>query len=156
MLPAVVENAIKPKPTKREIIEAMARLHIEKLRKENDENKARRDEMDEQIEKMLKAHIRRRGMTCFETSAYFHHYGEDIRGSVTINFKAEDLSEPIIAKMKERKAIPEHFCVPTIEKARREIAARMNGIAPTNERVDALLASPDSRKALESALQSLE
>lgn len=156
LLPAVVETAVKPKPTKREIIDALATLHIENIKKENLERTAKRDALDEEIEAALKTLVETKVFAKFKVSHHTHMYsGGKPTAGLSVSFETNELTSELRAKIKERQSL-ESFCVPSIEYARKTITKQMSGYAPHDERVAALLGDAESRKALEKMLKAFD
>lgn len=154
LVPAVVEAAVKPKPTKREIIDALAILHIEGLKKENVERKARRQKLDEEIEQYLKKLLHKRGQSQFKSDHRFHIWNNKATATVSFDFTHDDLPPLLRALMEEREKCEDHG-IPHPIYARKLIAKRMSGMQPHDVRVATMLEDEGSRKALEEILKSL-
>jgi hypothetical protein len=154
LLPAVVEAAVKPKPTKREVIEAMAKLQIENIKAENLLRAEKRKRLDEEIENGLRSLLHKRGLAMFKVRADSNRWSSKWSASLTINFSQEDLTESLIAKMKQRNEA-EDLREPYFNDVVKQIARKMAGFQPHDVRVEALLEDQESRKALGLMLAAL-
>lgn len=152
-LPPKVETAIKPKPTKSEIISAMVRVHIQKHDADQKAIAAKRATIGEEIEKLIKK-LPLRGRIASVNLGYCHDRKGGEYSGVRISF---DLDEGLPTKIRSRldayHALPKCALVLDEKKVRREIACKLEGIGTADERVDALLEDPESRKGLEKMLQ---
>lgn len=154
LLPAVVESAIKPKPTKDEILTAMARLHIEKIEKENVERKEIREAVTAKLDRMLIAIVRKKGATMQPSTHWNYYRGGKPYASVSFSFRDEDIT-PEIADLIKKEGDHQDICVPDINRAKKQVREAMGEMVSKNDRVDALLADAGSRAALESALEAM-
>jgi hypothetical protein len=154
MVPAVVEMAVKPKPTKDEILTAMAHLHIEKLNKQNEENKIKHQATEEKIENLLVKLARKVG-TLSEPDVHWNDYGSGPSARVSFSFKADAITGELKALMKVHKATHQ-VCIPSLHDAKRQVRQAMGDLVTKNDRVNALLADKGSRAALEKALEKLD
>lgn len=147
LLPAVIESAVKPKPTKREILDALATLHIEGLKKENVERTERRKQLDDEIEAYLLKLFRKSGAGKFKVDSNYHTWNDKYSASLHFSFVHDDIPPALRKLMKERENSENHS-IPMLAYARKQIAAKMSGIEPHDKRVSQLLTDAESRKAL--------
>lgn len=154
LLPAVIETAIKPKPTKTELLTALARLHIEKVQKENVERKAVREETSAKLERMLVAVVRKKGAVMLPSCNWYFYRGGKPTASVSFSLRNEDITPELVALIKKHSESSD-LCVPCIANAKKQVREAMGEMVNTSARVDALLSDKDSRKALETALEAM-
>ncbi len=153
LAPAVIETAIKPKPTKDEILTAMAQLHIEKLKKKNEERKIKHEAVTQKIEKILIKASKKAGALS-EPSVNWSDYGEGPRAYVNYTFRGDAISDEVKALMKIEKAT-HSICIPCLYEAKKQVRAAMGELVSKNDRVNALLTDKASRAALEKALETM-
>ncbi len=154
LLPAVIQSAVKPKPTKKEIVDALAQIHIEQIKAENVKRKAERERLDEEIEAGLKSLLHRKGANKFKITTSHNHWGKGVNAYLNFQFDESDLTEDLKLKIKQHDDAGQ-LCVPYPSDARNKIRKQMAGYAPHDTRVAALLADVDSKKALEDILAAL-
>jgi hypothetical protein len=155
MVPAVVEMAVKPKPTKDEILTAMAHLHIEKLKKENEERKVRHEAAEQKIEKLLVKLAKKAGALSEPSTSWSWYKGQAPYASVHFRFKEDELTDELKSLMKIAQD-SQSFCIPSLYDAKRQVRQAMGDLVTKNDRVNALLADKGSRAALEKALEKLD
>lgn len=154
MLPAVIESAVKPKPTKREVLDALATLHIEGLKKENIARVKRRAELDAEIENYLVKLFRKSGTSKFKTDHNFNTWDKKYRATLSFEFVHDDIP-PSLRKLMDEREQSENICIPYLADARKRIANKMAGIEPHDKRVAALLSDEESKAALEAMLAAI-
>lgn len=154
-LPAKVETAIKPKPTKSEIISAMVRVKIEQHDAEQRAIAQKRASLGEEIEKALKAFAKTAARTIVPTISLGYSYGKGDYGNVSIRFEmnVDNLPPAIDSRLVAYHAIPKTTVNLDERKVRREITAKLEGIGTRDERIDALVDDPESRKGIEDMLK---
>lgn len=152
LLPAVIETAVKPKPTKSELVEAMARLHIQKCKDENLANEKKRKEIRVRIEKAGPS-LARKWLSRKEAVSV--SYGMWSRGSainVSISIPKESIPSEIVALIREENDLPGIIRIPSLHESKAKVRQIMSGVSDTATRVKALLDSPECVRAMESLL----
>lgn len=154
-----VIQAVKPPPTKREIIEAMAILMIEKIRKENAEKEAVSKALTAEVETMLRAIAKEKAHTlqCNIGAGWVRAGQSEIVG-VEINYDldSKSITPELRKKLVALHAAKKSVCVPALSDAMRQVRARMEDFTEPKERINRLLTDTESRKALETALSKLK
>ncbi len=156
ILPA--KSNIQPKPTKTEIVTAMATLHIQKLEKENKEIDARREALQEKIHNLMLATVKKDG---FKTLLTVAQMGNRWGSSKTISSVHLEVDFPMSPDSEITQLLDQyHDCkrllVPDMKTARRYIMERMEVRASGETRIKQLLEDTEYRKALDSALKAIE
>lgn len=150
LVPAVIETAIKPKPTKDEILTALATLYIEQIKKENEERSIKHEAVKKKIERLLVA-LARKSQSLMEPDVTWYDYESVPKAYVNFTFR-EDVLSPEIKGLMETYKNTARLCVPCMTEARKQVRAAMGELVSKGDRVAALLNDPKSREALEKAL----
>lgn len=158
IIPAAVESATVPKPTKNEIIEALVKLRIQQINKERAEVYKHKQELSKKACALLEKHVRK--IARLRETVVATYLGEVWNNSRSLErVKAEiNFEHGNKLPLEVEKAIRDyHACkvapAPDEKAIRAEIRARAAG--PRVDRVKALLDSPDARKALEATLEEI-
>jgi hypothetical protein len=149
---AVIDKVTKPKPTKEEIITAMAMIKIQQLTKEREDAIKKKDALREELKKDLVAIVKAQ----FDTAAKEHQISRWGDGaSVDLQVAEMDLPKEYKAKRRELDKIS-YVSVPSLAEAKRQIRIAMNGLTNPTDRVQSLLNDEAARTALEKTLKSLD
>jgi len=161
-----VDTVIQPKPTKAEIIEAMVAVKIETMDREYAEKKALRDKLTEEIKPQLitwalsKEHQLPISVDLGQLER--RHNGDtgkyELTGRVSgcdITLKLDKLPAALEKKIKTILALPEYYRKPDPFALRKQIRNAMTGMGSPKERIQALINSPESKKALRGMLKHI-
>lgn len=151
---ALPEKTITPKPTRGEIISAMTRLKISKIAKEQKEALERRAALVEKAEKLVLSFVSK-NLTKLGTRFCPGYSSNGKLYGATLDFQLRDLPENIAKLLSEIHALPSSYSTIRESEIRKGIADAMRGMAPTDQRVDALVSSPETRAALEKCLKEI-
>ena len=151
IVPAI-EKAITPKPTKTELVQALTTLRIKQLREEQSEAIKRRDALKPKAEAALIKHFRQTEKTARVNLSLGYGSRENIMAGVCVRVDLDNVPDDVKKLLTDYHASTSIPCIPTEAEIRREIRGEMEGITPKSSRVETLLSSPDSRKALEDTL----
>lgn len=151
---ALPEQTITPKPTRGELIAAMTRLKISKIAKEQKEALARRAELVERCEKLVLSFVSK-NVSKLGTRFCPGYFANGKLYGATLDFQLRDLPDNITNLLLEIHKIPSSFSLPRECDIRKGISDAMRGMAPTAQRVDALVSSPETRAALEKCLKEI-
>lgn len=153
MIPPKVECAVKPKPTKSEIISALVAIRIEQIESENRDRVKRRDalkaELEVEIPKLLKAESK-------PSRVHLGYYNGEKTTCVELSFLIETSNPSIAKKLSEFHVLSKPVREIKEKDIRREITYSVEGLETREARVEQLLDDPGSRKALEKMLKSIE
>jgi hypothetical protein len=160
LLPAVIQSsAIKPKPTKGEIISALVILRANEIRTENEVRTKRRTVLKRKIDRTILALFRKNYTKMARVGSYgYLNYGSR---SITVHLDCKatisgvnlEIPAEILADITEYEKIA---VIKLDEKAlRTEITDELNSRQSKAVRVNALLADPDTRLALSTMLNDL-
>lgn len=158
LLPAAVETKVKPKPTKAEVTTALALLHIQQCHKQNADNKEKRTALAPKIKSLMERAIRKLGIAAFATEANMGHISGETVNYVRMEVKFRDFTTmpELLGALREYHNADKHVSIPSLNEAKRQISRKMEGYQDTSTRVQMLIDSPDSRKALETMLAGLD
>lgn len=149
-----VATAVNPKPTKKEVIEAMVRLKIE----ENEEKRKKAQEEAAKIAEELEATFKKLVLKTpnkFRTGAYLgYSYTQDVKGcQLSFNFD-DQLPDPVAKKVKRYHEL-NNLRFPDEKRIRMMIKEGVELNGTTDDRIQALLDSPAAKKALQGMLKTL-
>lgn len=145
-----VEAAVKPKPTKRELIEAMAILQFNKTKQDADKLRDKRtalsNEIDNDCRRVFKAQT---DGAVWDVTRW---------GSSTIYLKAEitirDIPDSIQKKLSALNSMPMPRW-PDLKAIRKEITSRIDDKESTSDRVQTLVNTEESAAGLRKVLKSI-
>lgn len=148
-----IATAVKPKPTKKEVIDALVQLKIQELIANNKVVEDRQAKLKKKLDVAARRFVtRNQSKTRCEVSVW--EYGTCNR--IEVEFKINDatpeikkMADEFVALKKERVYIDE-------KRVKRQIMEGMNLIQNSSDRVATLLSEPASRKALEAILKEIE
>lgn len=150
-----VVSAVKPPPTKTEVIESMALLLIEKRKKEEKDREAKKAELKEKIVALARKECKKLLVNC---PVHFNAYYYNASGPTldfTLNLSRPHFSPAMLALLTAYKAVQDRMTVPSLGNARKEVRDAMLGVNDKETRVSAILADKDSRDLLQKALDKL-
>lgn len=157
-----LEKAVKPKPTKSEIIGALAQLRYQKALKEHKEKsehaRALSDSLRNEVIIFVKGNTHK-----LVTTIGLGYANDGASGRTPVNMNlafcldAKVLPNHLLKKFIEaqdaRDSVPR---IPSLEKITAEIKSQVSSLNASSDRIDALLDNPVSRKVLEDTLTQLE
>ena len=148
--PLALVESVKPKPTKGELLTAMARLKREQLVEEKRAHDEARAALLTEIQGEIIA-LAESDPSCYTKEAHFSHWGkDDLREvKVSLNLNLNAVPARIRTKIGRLYAM-EHLFVPDEAEIKRQLRTAM---ATADQRVDTILADPDARAALKTALE---
>lgn len=155
------ESVVQPKPTKREIIDALVELRLEQVRKTNRDNQERRNKLSDRIRPALVRYCRDNALKIKPTISLGYKSNACQPHAMEVGFKPSfsELPAELQAQLNEYHDIKdESYGSSTFDakkRIRREIEAAMQNKQPTEERVQALLTNKASRASLETILDNL-
>lgn len=157
LVPAVLESAIKPKPTKREVIEAMARIQIEKLQAENKAATEEMKKLEQEIRDLSLGIVKKSSSIRASLDLYvYSEKPEEASVHLRVSIGKADRTPALNAKLvRYNEAKKRVVTIPSLKEAMQQIRQTMEDLTPGQSRVDAMLKAPDSRKALEAMLEEL-
>ena len=154
---AIIENAVQPKPTRDEILTAMATIKRDAMTAEETERKAKIEALTKRIDSALAALVKAAPGT-FATAVQTPFYvsqemPEDPR--VVFTVPADSIPKAALADLRARRELEcKMICwFPSIKDIKRQLRAAM---ADKDTRVTALLADKDARAALCAAVENLD
>lgn len=160
-----VETVVKPPPTKSEIIEAMVQVRIENVLKEQAEKEKERKDLETELRPLLLAYALKNQSSLpasvdfgqeeqkWEADKGYLKTGRISGCDVTL--KLDRLPASIEKKLIRLAKIPTYFGKPNPVNIRKQIKQAMSGYAPAEERVKALVADTESKKALNATLKAI-
>lgn len=157
-LPEKASSVVKPKPTRAEVIDAMVAIRLEQIKKEQTEGMERRNKVEARVTKLL-FQYQQKNRTKLPATVSLGWKGCDKEiCSVYVSYplKFEKLPDEIKKLLAEFHELPSKVHLPNENEVRKEIRDGLNGVASRDERVQALIDSPDSRKALEAMLKQID
>lgn len=154
IVPAAVQAAVKPKPTRNEIIDAMTQLRCEQIRKDRDETTAKMDALAKQIRTLAFRHLKKNLKEAKPTISF---YGGCSTAEVEVSFKYRPAPEEIAPLIVEHDKLRQSLngSPRSVKEVRKLVEAGLRNMQPKAERVTALLTDPESRKALVEALAQI-
>lgn len=155
IVPAESTAAIKPKPTRNEIIDAMTALRVQQIRTKLSELEEERRSLGAKIEAETRKHVQQNIKTLVPRVTFYDysHCSIELKAEFSLSNIPPEISAMIVRckeLRKEMESIPKDAKV-----IRRKIKDAVSGNTPNEERVTALLTDKESRKALETALQKI-
>jgi hypothetical protein len=155
-----VSNGVKPPATKRELIEAMALVKQKQLRDEEEAREAKAVALKAELESSLIALVVSTITKQPNVSAdlgYCYNHNQDVRNiHVQVDLVLENLPKSTQKKIVEYHQVSSRKLIPHIKEIRRGIADAMVGNTAPNLRIQALVETPETRKAIEKMLTALE
>lgn len=152
-----VNAAVVPKPSKREIIEAMAQVQHAREMEEWKEKTARKRGLEEEINAAMLSYIRTNIETLKPSRCSVpYSYSNGRIGEGNVSFSVTAFTEEIKRKIRAREAISVSNCPPSIDAARKMVRAKMlNFTIPLefSDRVSALV--QNAKPALEAMLSEI-
>lgn len=154
IVPAAVSAAIKPKPTRAEIIDAMTALRVQQIRVKLNGLEEERRGLQVKIEAETRKYVRQNIKTLVPCVSFYHWSSTP---ELKAEFKVRDIPPEIAAMIARTKELHKEMEGITRDPKiiRRQIKDAVTGATPNEGRVTALLTDPESRKALESALTKI-
>lgn len=158
-LPAVIEKGIKPKPSKREMIEALAIRHHAKAVKEWEEAVKKRDalqlEVAAEVHQLLKDQLIT-GVLGMDESPSFFEYGSG--PEVRVVFNITIVPARIVKKLKDLQPQRHlHRREPQLCNSKSIVRAQIEGFfTQVGNRIDAMLKDEGMVKALDAMLKKIE
>jgi len=154
-LPAVVENAVNPKPTKTEIIEAMALRYIEQQEKLLKDNQEKLKRITPALHKKL-IYIAKRSKVNPSVNEGYWNGGSLYGVSVTISIEKGELPDDALNLLREYHEADAHVSIPILAYAKSMAKKALSEqAADKQERVSKLLQDKESSAALDSMLDAL-
>lgn len=149
--PLAVIASVKPKPTKGELLTAMARMKRAEMLEEQRAHEESRAALRKEVERDIIA-LAESDPECYTKEAQFSHWGkDDLREvKVTLNLNLNAIPAPLRAKLRKLAGM-EYLHVPDEAEIKRQLRIAMSD---ADRRVDAILADPDARVALKTALKN--
>lgn len=153
VIPANVQSAIVPKPTRAELIDAMTAIEIERIEAEQQATTEKREALKIEIENELLALPLDNIPSVPNLGGC---YGANSRLSgVSIRFEFLNLPKPLAAKLCKFHALEQWHAEPKRLEIRKQILAKMNGMTEPHNRVDALLENVETKAALTKLLAAI-
>lgn len=157
-------SAVQPKPTKTEIIEALAILKKEKEDKENLEGTQRREKLLAEFEKEIIPWAIKNHSSLQVDFCEGHEEHSTIDGKYQPNGKLygcqveivmKTLPNNLMKKLKTIYSLPNYYRARNLDSVRKEVRSALSGSSSSSERIKALIESDDSKKALEKMLSHI-
>ena len=171
VVPSAVDQAVKPRPSRAEIIEAAVQLRLEELKKEAEvvekHNARLRDAVvaliPAVVEGVCKSGTLAKSLEDNETTYYYHDYAWADPGQklfedhlcVTIKIEKSDLPLKLQSALAAERDKRKHLPFLSVDCIRREVKQGLKPSADPAGRVKALLADSDSRAALQNLLKAV-
>jgi len=154
---APIKTNMQPKPTKTEIVTALATLHIEKCKKENEETIQKKEALGVKIHTLMIAWVKKDGLKTLVSSA---NKGYRYRNDAEITQVQLEIDFPMNPDNELTKLLHQYhncrmLCVPDLKEACKYIRDCMDKRADTGVRVKQLLDNTESRKALDATLKAI-
>jgi len=163
VIPTTINGAMKPKPTRAEIIDAMLQLKLDKFKKERLEEASLRDELRTQIDNRLSSLLPKMLPKLAMTVDYGRQKSvrrDDewvkVEGveSVSVSFYLNEIPADVVKLLlRYYQACRESQWNWDEKKMRQAITESLSCATSRKERVQALLDSPESKKAMEALMQ---
>lgn len=160
-----ITSATQPKPTKTEVIEAMALIKKEQIEAERQKQRERRAFLEKECATELLRFFKSKPNSFDHTFSYgredyTNKDGKSVRTGrirgVSVVFDLAGIPMPLEKKLVELYNIPTYFGPIYVADLKKQIRAQINGMASAEERVKSLIESPASRKALEKMLKCMD
>jgi hypothetical protein len=149
-----IANAVQPKPTKTEIVKALVQLRLQQIRKELDEHNAKEKALRKLIDTKARRFVLRHSSKA-KCSVMIRSYYSPPK--VEVEFTICSLSSPELSDLlKQYDTLNKSRPVFDEKTVKHEIMVGLEMVSPQGDRVEALLKSPASRKALESMLEVIK
>lgn len=148
-----INEVVTPRPTKRELIEALVILRFQKKRAEFEEIKAWKDQAEAKAKAAVVAHVVSNTKTIDFKVQLGYAGGNILRGvevEASLDSLPRELEEKILAFHIIRVPFP-----PQMDAIRKEVRDAMMGATPPELRVQTLLADPGARAALQETLAAI-
>lgn len=147
----VVNKAVQPKPTKSEMVEALARVRLSEITKENEVIQKKRDKAKEAAEKKLLQFFKSNWKTLKPDIKLGSLYGQNL-SYTRIEFQLESiLTKEVRDEIVSYFSLPK--CISTdFEKIKKEVRQAIADSTGMNARVDALISDKNTRSALSKIL----
>jgi hypothetical protein len=163
IVPSAVDQAIKPKPSRAEIIEAAVQLRLEELQKEAEVVANHNQRLSDAVVALIPAAVDgvckngtlAKSLKDNETIYYYRNWADEDHLSVTIKIEKSDLTlklQAALANERDNRKNPPYL---SVDQIRREVKQGLKPSADPAGRVKALLADSDSRTALQSLLKAV-
>ena len=163
IVPSAVDQAVKPRPSRAEIIEAAVQLRLEELKNEAEvvekHNARLRDAVvaliPSVIEGVCKSGTLAKSLEDNETTYYYRDWADEDHLNVSIKIEKKDLPlklQSALTAERDKRKHPPFLCENHI---RREVKQGLKPSADPAGRVKALLADSDSRAALQNLLKAV-
>lgn len=147
-------QTVVPKPTRTEIIEALTKLKCEQLRKEQAAQEEELERLSKECEALLLKYLKKNIGAMSPTVNLGFAYRESVSGASATFHLDKALPEPLASKLLKRAKLYSNRIFFTEQKVRRSIRENFTGTSAA--RIDALLNTPATRKALEDTLAAIE
>lgn len=155
---ALPKSKLQPPPTKAEVIDALTRLRIEKLEKENKEGVALRKKLNDEAEAELIEFVNAtHGSLAKEADTGDWYSGCSKIDGIKVIIRLEEKQLPVALKSKLREIhkLPERIRSYCYSDERKSVALAVSGMGTKDERVNALLKDEVSRDALGKMLEAI-
>lgn len=158
---ANIEAAVTPKPTKNEIISAMAQVKQEELAKAARENATKRDALLKEVKKelvefLLKKPDAHSNRVSFGWRSSINGKKSDEFRNTEVEFTLSNIPRAIVKKMVQVDDLNGQTCVPDIKRIKMMIRDKMGAAGGTPEaRIQALCSTPAVRSDLEKMLKHI-
>lgn len=153
-IPVKVETAVKPKPTKSEVISALTAIKMGQFSKEQRERSERKEKLESELKLEIPRLLKSKAIPSRVHLGWFDR-ALDVTCGVYLNFDIKDLPATVMKKLAEYHSVSRPLPEPKEKDVRRKIAASLEGIGTREERVEALMDDPESRKVLEKMLKAI-
>lgn len=152
---AIPKSKLNPPPKKSEVIDALTKLRVDELNKEQKEQVAERKRLEEEIEPELIEYALSNVASLIKNVKLGYAYDQEkINGvGVLIQLDHKDLSKHLIDKLRRIHSLPERVRFYTTSDVRKGILMAVNGMVPHNARVSLLLEDEESSRALKKMLE---
>lgn len=163
-LPAVIEKRIKPKPTKREMIKALAARHHAKAMDEFEQARVRYESLKKKLAEDVHAWVKEQfdnGAVAMDQDPSVNEYNAHLmamNGTARVHVSFTLLNPPkrfLKAWEEIQKLGMSRFNTPQLADSRRFVLAQVDGLT-AGSRVDAMLKDEGMVKALDSMLKKIE
>lgn len=153
-LPTAITRKVQPKPTRTEMIQALAHRKLAHIQKEKAATDAKITAAEKKVDAMLVAHALKVARQA-ECDTYHGHEYNDRWSGASVRIKLENLPENIVAALRAYVAIKAtRVRVPEFKTVRDDIRDSLAATQP--DRVAAMVSNPAMAKALDKMLSELE
>jgi hypothetical protein len=158
-IPPAVQQAVQPKPTKSEIVEALVQLRIQEINKKNADLKVKIEKLSVSIKKALLKFVLKRGAVPEASIVYNLGYQHSTSGVSYVSVKFDeifnllpgDVKAALIERLKLEKQMVRYERADLVKEIREKLEQRGDSM----QRVNALLSDKSSRTALQLVLDHM-